>query len=121
MEVLGQSRVIMKFTFTSPSLEIRAPVLNDRCVAFQVTLRKGKLLVQPPCEFRGLANFWRHNKGLTVILLLQLLNLHGACVLMGNFFRPENYEELNSELSQLVKELREVPMKFQKFYQILKF
>ena len=38
--------------------------------------------------------------------MLQLLHLHGACVLMGDFFLPENFLKLQSELSQLVEELR---------------
>ena len=42
----------------------------------------------------------------TEFLLLQLLHLHGACVLMGDFFLPTNFLELKSELSHLVEELR---------------
>jgi len=45
LEVFGENQVSMKFTFKSPSLEIRAPVLNDRFVACQLLHLHGACVV----------------------------------------------------------------------------
>ena len=41
-ELAGGNKItFLKFTFQSPALEIKAPVLNDRLVGYQVLQRNG--------------------------------------------------------------------------------
>ena len=64
----GHKLTFMKFTFQSPALEIKAPVLNDKTVGYQVLYNTISICHQP------------------FFLSLQVLQQNGACVFLSRIF-----------------------------------